>query len=890
MKCLVSIFLCCLLGCGFASATQAVDSDADGIEDGLDNCDYWDNPLQENADGDAFGDPCDADRDADGRMDVAPALRVVRQVGNSAEVRLLWSRGAGAFGDSAPDVTGYQVERSRDGGAFVTVARGDHHMMVAKDTLSGAGLYEYRVRVQTKTLEAVSAPVRLIAAFPLFPVQEALGGVARLVWSADWTPPVGQSLLGYEVQRFDDDWFAAHPGLLTDTTFLDQDGFPSAARDSGVGENRYRVRAIFDDGAGGHSASTWSNEEGVEIREECPEVAGAMPRNVVVANDRDGDLDFDGNDLSLALQDCAAAGGCILRALPKTYSDVSIMITSDLSACDGDLTDLTTPDHCLDLDFPKGLVIEGYGEQTVFASPLWTPPVKPPAVLEFQGQEFPLRLRNLVLDGRKHEQVTPMPESTLRCNAWHHTGLRIWNRFQRRDVVGDGIGDDDLVCESEACLEEAGGSHDGDGVCEIAEDCVEDLAGAGDDDGICENELWSTYDACESITEQNDGCVHNVAARGFLSHGAAFSNSRRWTIEYSRFEDSGCWNGGDGFDCPYMDTAIDRGVGTGVKCSGYGLTVGAFTRAFVIRGNAFQRSNKYGLTLKNGSGSSCDGLLYDHRVVDNEFRNLGHQGIFAAGVRRVRIEGNRIDGTRVWPEIEPSVYNNTYGIHLGGLCSDDNDVEGNTFTRTAGLAIGISTVPTTDDCSPAGCVRLPAAGNRISNNVIDETCVLKDTTIGPAPSYGLGSIHFHRQAEGLVQLVSNTLANSGCRFALSTFGGSPLRVEVIGGRYESGVNAATSAQDSFYNGAVHVQGANHRVDLLGGVRFVNTGNPLVPKASVQRDGTLYVDDTEMDPFAPEGQFADYVEAQGGRVVAPESDAPSNPLGVLGGWFHRWFGD
>ena len=74
--------------------------------------------------------------------------------------------------------------------------------------------------------------------------------------------------------------------------------------------------------------------------------------------------------------------------------------------------------------------------------------------------------------------MAPTPETTIRCDAWHHNGLRIWNRFRRQDVVGDGIGDDDLACEFETCLEEPGGSHNGDGVCEIGEDCVEDLTGA----------------------------------------------------------------------------------------------------------------------------------------------------------------------------------------------------------------------------------------------------------------------------------------------------------------------------------------------------------------------------------------------------------------------------
>jgi hypothetical protein len=862
-----------VLFCVIAYAAQAADTDADGIEDGPDNCDYWANPLQENADSDAFGDPCDADADADGIVDVAPALRVVRQVGNTPQVRLLWSRGSGAFGDPAPDVTGYQVERSRNGGAFITVASGDHRMMVATDLLPGPGVYEYRVRLETPSLEALSVSSSLVAAFPLFPPQEVLGGVARLVWSDGWTPPVGHTLAGYELERFDGGWFAAHPGMLVDNTFHDDDGFPSAFMDSGVGENRYRVRAVFEDGLGGQSVSAWSNEEAVEIRAECAEIGVAMPTNVILANDLDADLDLDGNDLALALTDCSLAGGCILRALPETYENVSIMITNQPTVCDGQLSDLTTPEHCLDLDFPNGLVIEGHGEQTVFASPLWMPPTRPPAVLEFHRQDFPLRLRNLVLDGRKHEQVAPDPGSPLRCNSWQHNGLRVWNQFQHRDVVGDGIGDDDLACEVEACLEEVGGVHDGDGICEVGEHCIEDLAGAGDNDGVCENESWQTYDACESITEQNDGCLHNVQARGFLNNGATFNDSRRWSIEYGRFEDSGCWNGGDGFDCPYMDTAPDRSTQPGVKCTSFGLSVGGYTREFVIRENVFERANKYALNLKNGSASSCNGLLYDHQVLDNEFRDLGHVGIFAAGLRGTRVEGNHVEGTRVWPEIEPSAYNNTFGIHLAGFCSDDNDLEDNTFSQMAGLAIGVSTIPETDECTGSSCARRSEAGNRISNNVIDQTCLLKNTAAGSVSPYSLGSIHFFQQAQGRVQLVSNTLTGSGCRFALSIFGGNPLNVQVIGGSYESGSNAATPSQNSFYAGAVHVHGLNRHLDLLDSVSFVNMGDPLVPKASAQLDGTIYVDDVVdgivQDPFGPPGQFADYVEGSGGEVTLPE---------------------
>ncbi|MEM7409943.1 MAG: right-handed parallel beta-helix repeat-containing protein [Myxococcota bacterium] len=869
-----------LLAVSLATSARAIDTDGDGFDDGpADNCDYWANPGQEDFDGDDFGDPCDADADDDGVVDVAPEIRVARQDGNADSVRLLWSRGSGAFGDPAPDVTGYQLERSQDAGPFVVVASGDFRWMTAVDTLPGPGTYDYRVRLLTGGgLYAISEIETVVASFPLFPLEEALDGVARIAWSDMWTPPAGTTLAGYELQRFDGAWFAAHAGLLTDTVFLDDDGFPSAAQDSGVGTNRYRVRAVFDDGIGGQQFAAWSNEEILEIEAECPEIGVPLPTNVVVADDLDSDLDYDGDDLKLALDACAMAGGCVLRALPETYENVSIMVTTSAASCDGTITDLTNPQYCLLLDFPNGLVIEGHGEQTVFRSPLWTPPTRPPAVLEFHRKTFPLRLRNLVLDGRKHEQVAPDPGPTINCASWHHNGLRVWNQFQLRDIPDDGIGDDDNLCELEACLEDPAGGHDGDGLCEPDEACIEDLAGAGDNDGVCENEFWKTYDACESQTEQNDGCLHNVVARGFTSNGATFNNTRRWTIEHSRFEDVGCWNGGDGFDCPYMDTAPNFGP-PGVKCTSFGMTAGDYTREFVIRDNVFERANKYGIQLKNGPASSCNGLLYDHQITGNTFRDLGHQGIFAVGVRGARIQDNHVEGTVVWPLIEPSGNNNTYGINLGGFCSDDNEVSGNTLTQLAGLAIGVNTDTETYDCSTGSCSLAPEIGNTIEGNTISGTCLQKNTASGTPSVYELGSIHFFSLAHGLVRLVDNVMTQSGCRFTLSVFGGRPMRAEVSGGSYESGPNAATAAQESFYAGALHVHGTGRRLDVLPGVDFTNAGDPAVPKASAQLSGRVVVDDIASDPFAP-GPFGTALEGSGGLVVF--LPAPATGLGLFWG--------
>jgi hypothetical protein len=49
------------------------DSDGDGILDGVDNCPFDPNPLQEDTDGDGDGDACDGDLDQDGVIDALDA-------------------------------------------------------------------------------------------------------------------------------------------------------------------------------------------------------------------------------------------------------------------------------------------------------------------------------------------------------------------------------------------------------------------------------------------------------------------------------------------------------------------------------------------------------------------------------------------------------------------------------------------------------------------------------------------------------------------------------------------------------------------------------------------------------------------------------------------------
>ena len=144
----------------------------------------------------------------------------------------------------------------------------------------------------------------------------------------------------------------------------------------------------------------------IEIGEVCDGQAtnpAIPPLSVIVIDDRDSDLDYDGADIADALEECAdkvyedlsaagdddgvcetgngetcITGGCILRALPKTYDNVAIKITDLGRLCDGD----SQPEHCLVQDFPAGLVIEGQGHETVFRSPVWDPPYLPTPILE----------------------------------------------------------------------------------------------------------------------------------------------------------------------------------------------------------------------------------------------------------------------------------------------------------------------------------------------------------------------------------------------------------------------------------------------------------------------------------------------------------------------------
>ena len=75
---------------------EAADNDGDGVDNCLDNCPDAFNPVQENADGDAFGDACDCTPTNPGNSAPPPVGDTVAVTGSGASTTISWSAVPGA--------------------------------------------------------------------------------------------------------------------------------------------------------------------------------------------------------------------------------------------------------------------------------------------------------------------------------------------------------------------------------------------------------------------------------------------------------------------------------------------------------------------------------------------------------------------------------------------------------------------------------------------------------------------------------------------------------------------------------------------------------------------------------------------------------------------------
>ena len=837
-------------------------------------------------------------------LDRPPEILEHRPVGSS--IRLLWAPGGNRDGTLHQNVISYTVSRRIGDDAWWDISTGDARAMTHQDNLAWMFSSPQPIRwdrppvlmyrVTAKTRDGATTPSEEVIVTPSLPawIQEVNDGKARLAWLPSQAPPGYPVHVGYVVQKkIGRDW--------VDLAILQTLSYIDLQTTTGISE--YRVVTVYTDGAGAPWQMRFSNAQRITIQPMCDgQSANPYPLVPIDIVDHDGN-GYDGDDIAYALERCQGEqyedlrfpgngdgawdpgegrlfGGCILRALPVTYENVAITITSQPAYCSGDdvippfdpqaWSDLVHPRHCLDLDLPAGLVIEGHAAQTVFRSPVWTPPYLPAAVLEFHRRTFRLTLRNLAIDGRKHEQVFP---AVKMASEWHAYGLRIWSQFAVREIEGDGLGNDDKTCNRETCTEMPGGNHDADGVCEAWETCL-DARGER-----CDNDVWTNAEGCYAQLVSSDGCIHNVEVRNTLSHGVTMEDAQGWIIEDSQFHDVGCVNRGYGFDCPRFDQALDSGSGlSGFKMASVGLAIGSFTEKFKVRRNEFFRTAKYALSFKNDTALSCHGLMKDHEVYDNDLYDLGGVGIYAHGTAGAWFHHNTIDGTTTFGEpdaLNPSF--DAFSLSLGGLCSHDNVYADNVIKHSAGLAIMWTGAPEmVDDCGGGGC-----RGPTFRNNLIEGTC-LEKYAAPPAPGkpapYTFGSIHFHGGASGTVSLENNTLTDSRCRHALSAFGPvsgavGALDVRISQETYESGPNSASSAQDGFYCGPLHAHGSNRKIVVGDATHIDNLSGKTLPKACIGFGATT-VDHTSGALFGV-GPYEEPHITNYGTVVECSS-MPSHP--------------
>lgn len=405
-------------------ASALADADGDGVPDSQDNCLHFANPTQLDTDGDGFGNHCDPDYSND-------CIVAARD----------WLAFGAAYGAVSPN-----VDLTGDGRV------GSSDLLV---------YLSYYGRPPGPSRRRAAPGISGAWAVPVSAATNAAGVAVTLSFQAE--DPGGVAI---QLQR------RPKPGVWTEIAVLDLTRAPVYRYlDTSLpaaGDYAYRMRTRGRSGCFG----PWSRRVAVhldvdadqvaDVRDNCP----ALPNAGQADADRDGmgdacddpgtepecaplaapavtnavavDCDLaapygrcDVADLETALQTCSAQGGCIVQLHNATYEDVALLLSNHpnpaLYPCVTAAGSHRT--SCLDLPFANGLVVQGHGDASVLASPLWAAPYQPMPIVEVMRRpDIELRLRHLTLDGQKQLQRDPTP-GVNDNNTWQHLGFRYWNEW-----------------------------------------------------------------------------------------------------------------------------------------------------------------------------------------------------------------------------------------------------------------------------------------------------------------------------------------------------------------------------------------------------------------------------------------------------------------------------
>jgi hypothetical protein len=363
-----------------------------------------------------------------------------------------------------------------------------------------------------------------------------------------------------------------------------------------------------------------------EARGDCSEL-GLPPLWV---GDLDGDGRYTGGDIGLALESCAALGGCTLMLLAQTYDDVALFLhqPGDAWGC--------TPERtwCSTDAFPNGLVIRGQGSATVLRSPLWKAPYLPHPILEVRRRpEVRLQLRDLVLDGRKAEQTAPSPGTNDQV-AWLHHGFQSWNQWSDHDKPSRngcirGVTARNLLSMGIALADASGWT--------IESSKVEDV---GCQRGFTDCPALGLPDIAAS-PPGFQAAGYGIMVGWYVEDLLLQNNTVRRTTKYA----IGLKHGQDG-----LETSIKRPtvVGNSIRDVGYlGLFLAGVENGRFLD-NTIDSTRVHGepdawATSNNTFGVSCHGIVQNTTFSHNDVLNSAGIGINY----QCSGEGNRIAHTRI---------------------------------------------------------------------------------------------------------------------------------------------------------------------------------------------------------------------------------------------------